>query len=138
MKAIELIWQGFWDLSEPASWTNIPETGGIIMLIDAEKTISKIGYDTASYRLIGFFETNNVHAMICPESIEEWKKWSSRHLLLKMACLESRNDRLEALRHLIGSKYASSEIVVLNQGLLLPLREQYGSLPQEESKLLAG
>ena len=137
MKAIELIWQGFWDLSEAESRENISESGGIIMLIDARKTISKIGYDTSSYRLIGFFETNQMQEMICPKNIQEWKHWSTHHLLLKTARLESRNDRLDALRHLIGSKYASPEIVVLNQGLLLPLRQQYGTLLKEESELIA-
>jgi hypothetical protein len=132
MKEIKLFWEGLWDITEQDAPLNIPESGGILMLIDACYTPNKIGFDTDSYRLIELCETNNMYSAILNSNyFLNWKKHCENRLLLKIAKIENQTDRQEVLRLLIGDDHdIISDLVLTNAGYKLPLKGQYATLKE--------
>jgi hypothetical protein len=131
MKEIKLFWEGLWDITEHDAPLNIPESGGILMLIDAKYTPNKIGFDTDSYRLIELCEASNMYtAIVNNQRFQDWKKRSNNRLLLKIAKIDNAFDRAEVLHVLSGSIEAPPDLLLTNSGYKLPLKGQYASLKE--------
>jgi hypothetical protein len=135
MKEMKLFWEGLWDISDKtATLNNIPDTGGILMLIDARYTPNKIGFDTGTYRLIELMECNNMYSTIsAPSNLLRWKSQSSHHLLLKIARVDDAIQRKEILALLLGDTEAPAGLFLSNTGYRSPLKSRYNSPFQESA-----
>ena len=129
MTEIKLFWEGLWDISEEGAPLNIPETGGILMLIDARYTPNKIGFDTGTYSLVELCDSDNMYNTLRnPLKFQGWKKLTQNRLLVKIAKLENQGQRREIVDLLSGSPFAPSNLIVLNSGYKLPLKSYYAAL----------
>jgi hypothetical protein len=135
MKEIKLFWEGLWDITEQDAPLNIPDSGGILMLIDACYTPNKIGFDTDSYRLIELRETNNMYSAILNGNyFQAWKNRCENRLLLKIAKIENQTERQEVLRLLVGADRENcSDIILTNAGYKLPLKGHYANNLKESA-----
>jgi len=135
MKELKLFWEGLWDISDrTATLNNIPESGGILMLIDACYTPNKIGFDTCTYRLIELMECNNMYATVHHSAnLSRWKAQSFNHLLLKIARVDHPVQRREILDLLLGSPDAPPGLYLSNSGYRSPLQSRYNSPFQESA-----
>jgi hypothetical protein len=133
MKEVKLFWEGLWDITEQKAPLNVPETGGILMLIDAMYTPNKIGFDTGTYKLIDLFESSNMYATILNHTLfQQWKEESTNRLLLKIAKIDKADERREILNLLVGNSGTPSGLILSNIGYKLPLKAYYSS-PVKES-----
>jgi hypothetical protein len=129
MKEIKLFWEGLWDISEQEAQLSIPETGGILMVIDARYTPNKIGFDTFTYRIIDLYETNNMYeAMLNASQVQSWRMQCPNRMLLKIARIENSIQRKEILEILAGDTKAPHNLTVINSGYKLPLDSYYSSM----------
>ncbi|MFI5150184.1 MAG: hypothetical protein ACHQRM_10670 [Bacteroidia bacterium] len=135
MKELKLFWEGLWDISDKtATLNNIPESGGILMLIDACYTPNKIGFDTGTYRLIELIECSNMYSTISNISnLKRWKGQSHNHLLLKIARVDNLVQRQEILSILQGEPDAPAGLFLSNSGYRSPLQSRYNSPFQESA-----
>jgi hypothetical protein len=135
MKELKLFWEGLWDISDrTAALNNIPDSGGIIMLIDACYTPSKIGFDTGAYHLIELMDCSNMYAAITnPINLSRWKAQSPNHLLLKLARADQPVQRKNILCLLHGYPDTPVGYYLINSGYRSPLKAQYNAPFQESA-----
>jgi hypothetical protein len=133
MREVKLFWEGLWDITEKKAPLNVPESGGILMLLDARFTPNKVGFDTTSYRLIELCESSNMYGTLMNSSrFQNWKAQSDNRLLLKISKIDSAADRAEIIRLLTDDPEAPSDVILSNAGYKLPLKAYY-SVPIRES-----
>ncbi len=133
MREVKLFWEGLWDITEKKAPLNVPESGGILMLIDAQFTPNKIGFDTTSYKLIDLYDSPNMYDTVMNTNrFHHWKREAENRLLLKIAKVEPAEDRAHLLSLLTGKSDSPANIILSNIGYKLPLKAYY-SAPIEES-----